>query len=113
MRMMVKRSVVIGGHKTSVSLEQPFWDVVREIAAAEAITVSAVLGRVDPARAQANLSSAVRVYVLQQSDNRLTSRARQGRFHAARTQCRRFLARLCADHDLHRSRAGLALFAIY
>ena len=63
---MVKRSVVIGGHKTSVSLEQPFWDVVREIAATETITVSAVLRRVDAARAQANLSSAVRVYVLQQ-----------------------------------------------
>jgi predicted DNA-binding ribbon-helix-helix protein len=72
MRIMVKRSVVIGGHKTSVSLEQPFWDVVREIAAAEAITVSAVLRRVDAARAQANLSSAVRVYVLEQVRARAT-----------------------------------------
>ena len=72
MRNMVKRSVVIGWHKTSVSLEQPFWDVVREIAAAEAITVSAVLRRVDAARAQANLSSLVRVYVLQQVRARAT-----------------------------------------
>ena len=72
MRTIVKRSVVIGGHKTSVSLEQPFWEVVREIAAAEATTVSAVLRRVDGARAQSNLSSAVRVYVLEQVRARAT-----------------------------------------
>ena len=61
---IVKRSVVIAGHKTSVSLEQPFWDVIREIAAAEQTTMSAVLRRVDNARERANLSSAVRVFVL-------------------------------------------------
>ena len=61
---IVKRSAVIAGHKTSVSLEQPFWDVIREIAAAERTTVSAVLRRVDGARLRANLSSAIRVFVL-------------------------------------------------
>ena len=62
---IIKHSVVINGHKTSVSLEQPFWSVVREIANGEGTTVSAVLRRVDASRSQANLSSAVRVYVLQ------------------------------------------------
>jgi predicted DNA-binding ribbon-helix-helix protein len=62
---ITKRSVVIGGHKTSVSLEQPFWDVVREIAGAERTSVSAVLRRIDAAREQSNLSSAVRVFALE------------------------------------------------
>lgn len=62
---IVKRSVVIHGHKTSVSLEQPFWNIVREIAQAEQTTVSALLRRIDEARQHANMSSAVRVYVLE------------------------------------------------
>lgn len=62
---IVKRSVVIQGHKTSVSLEQPFWNIVREIAQAERTTVSALLRRIDEARQHANMSSAVRVYVLE------------------------------------------------
>lgn len=62
---IVKRSVVLNGHKTSVSLEQPFWDIVRALAAREQITVSALLRRIDEARHHANLSSAVRVYVLE------------------------------------------------
>jgi predicted DNA-binding ribbon-helix-helix protein len=63
---IIKRSVVINGHKTSVSLEQPFWDIARSLAEAERVTVSALLRRVDETRSHANLSSAVRVYVLQQ-----------------------------------------------
>ena len=61
---VIKRSVVIAGHKTSVSLEQPFWDVVLEVAGAEQTTVSAVLRRVDAERRQPNLSSAVRMFAL-------------------------------------------------
>jgi predicted DNA-binding ribbon-helix-helix protein len=61
---ITKRSVVIAGHKTSVSLEEPFWTAVREITRARAITVSALLHEIDRARANANLSSAVRVFVL-------------------------------------------------
>jgi predicted DNA-binding ribbon-helix-helix protein len=63
---IVKRSVVLNGHKTSVSLEQQFWDIVRLLAAREQITVSALLRRVDDARTHSNLSSAVRVFVLEQ-----------------------------------------------
>jgi len=62
---VTKRSVVIGGHKTSVSLEEPFWNEVRAIAEAEQITVSNLLRRIDRERSNANLSSAIRVYVLE------------------------------------------------
>ena len=62
---VTKRSVVIGVHKTSVSLEEPFWTEVRAIATAEQITVSSLLRRIDRERSNANLSSAIRVYVLE------------------------------------------------
>ena len=59
-----KRSVIIGGHKTSVSLEQAFWQEVRAIAEARRTTVSHVLREINRDRDTANLSSAIRVYVL-------------------------------------------------
>jgi predicted DNA-binding ribbon-helix-helix protein len=62
---ITKRSVVIGGHKTSVSLEEPFWSAVREIAGSQQITVSSLLRQIDLERRNANLSSAIRVYVLE------------------------------------------------
>ncbi len=62
--IITKRSVVIDGHKTSVSLEEPFWNAVREITQARAMTVSALLHEIDSNRTCANLSSAVRVFVL-------------------------------------------------
>jgi predicted DNA-binding ribbon-helix-helix protein len=62
---VIKRSVVIGGHKTSVSLEEPFWSELRAIAEAQRVTVSALLRRIDHERQSANLSSAIRVFVLQ------------------------------------------------
>ena len=61
---IIKRSVVIRGHKTSVSLEQPFWDAFRDIAESERISTSALLRKVDADRSHANLSSAIRVFVL-------------------------------------------------
>lgn len=62
---IAKRSVVIGGHKTSVSLEEPFWQGVRDITAIRNITVSELLREIDEKRSYANLSSAVRVFVLE------------------------------------------------
>jgi len=62
---ITKRSVVIGGHKTSVSLEEPFWSAVREIAGNQQMTVSSLLRQIDLERVNANLSSAIRVYVLE------------------------------------------------
>ena len=61
---IIKRSVVIRGHKTSVSLEQPFWDAFRGIAESERVSTSALLRKVDAERNQANMSSAIRVFVL-------------------------------------------------
>jgi predicted DNA-binding ribbon-helix-helix protein len=61
---VAKRSVVIGGHKTSVSLEEPFWNEVRSIAEASQLSVSNLLQKIDGERQNANLSSAIRVYVL-------------------------------------------------
>jgi predicted DNA-binding ribbon-helix-helix protein len=62
---ITKRSVVIGGHKTSVSLEEPFWAAVREIAGSQDVTVSSLLRQIDLDRRNSNLSSAIRVFVLQ------------------------------------------------
>ncbi|HVZ52067.1 MAG TPA: ribbon-helix-helix domain-containing protein [Pseudolabrys sp.] len=62
---VAKRSVVIGGHKTSVSLEEPFWNEVRTIAAASQVSVSNLLQKIDGERQNGNLSSAIRVFVLQ------------------------------------------------
>ncbi len=58
-----KRSVDIAGHRTSVSIEEPFWDVLKEIAAAEGVSVNDLITRIDGAR-DGNLSSAIRVFVL-------------------------------------------------
>jgi predicted DNA-binding ribbon-helix-helix protein len=62
----VKRSVAIAGHRTSVSLEPPFWDALKEIAAERALSVQALIGDIDAARGGANLSSAIRVFVLRE-----------------------------------------------
>lgn len=61
---VVKRSIVIAGHKTSVSLEDAFWDALKEIAAGRDQTLSEVVAGIDGARNQGNLSSAIRLHVL-------------------------------------------------
>ncbi len=60
---IVKRSVSIAGHRTSISLEEPFWEGLREIAARESLSVQALIGRIDAERGEQNLSSAIRVFV--------------------------------------------------
>lgn len=62
---VVKRSVVVGGHKTSVSLEETFWTSLRGIAADRRMPLSALLDEIDSQRQNANLSSAIRVYVFE------------------------------------------------
>jgi predicted DNA-binding ribbon-helix-helix protein len=59
-----KRSIAIGGHKTSISLEDRFWISLREIARERATTVSELVSTVDVSRASGNLSSAIRMFVL-------------------------------------------------
>ncbi len=61
---VVKRSIVIAGHKTSVSLEDQFWDALKEIAASRRTTLSDIVASIDAGRNQGNLSSAIRLYVL-------------------------------------------------
>ena len=61
---VVKRSVVIDGHKTSVSLEDAFWIGLKEIARAQHATLSNMVTEIDRTREQANLSSAIRLFVL-------------------------------------------------
>lgn len=61
----VKRSLTLGGHRTSVSLEEPFWDAFRAIAAERGQSVNALAAAVDAARASdEGLASAIRVFVL-------------------------------------------------
>jgi predicted DNA-binding ribbon-helix-helix protein len=59
-----KRSIIIDGHKTSISLEDNFWTSLKHIAYARRTTVSDVIASLDAARENGNLSSAIRVFVL-------------------------------------------------
>lgn len=59
-----KRSVRIAGHPTSISLEDAFWDALREIADQRKIRLSELVEEIDAERSSQNLSSAIRVYVL-------------------------------------------------
>lgn len=61
---VVKRSIVIAGHKTSVSLEEAFWNGMKEISARRNMTLSELVGEIDSNRQQGNLSSAIRLFVL-------------------------------------------------
>ncbi|HEY5280047.1 MAG TPA: ribbon-helix-helix domain-containing protein [Pseudolabrys sp.] len=62
---VVKRSIVIAGHKTSVSLEDAFWKGLKEIATAQDITLSELVASIDTVRdGDGNLSSAIRLFVL-------------------------------------------------
>lgn len=64
---VIKRSLVIAGHSTSVSLEEAFWHALRDIAVARGASVARLVGQIDSTRAEENLSSAIRVYVLQEA----------------------------------------------
>ena len=61
---VVKRSIVIAGHKTSVSLEDAFWQGLKQIAAGRNLTLSDLVASIDHDRHQGNLSSAIRLFVL-------------------------------------------------
>ena len=61
---VVKRSVVIDGHKTSISLEDAFWSSLKAIAQTQGATVAQTVTTINETRKQGNLSSAVRLFVL-------------------------------------------------
>lgn len=62
---VAKRSIVIRGHKTSVTLEDAFWSALRQIAQDEDYTLGALVAKIDSEREATNLSSAIRVYILE------------------------------------------------
>lgn len=68
--MIKKRSVDIAGHRTSVSLEAPFWDALAAIAARRKVSVNQLIAEIDKDRA-GNLSSALRVFVLRDAQSNL------------------------------------------
>jgi predicted DNA-binding ribbon-helix-helix protein len=62
---MRKHSLVIAGHRTSISLEAAFWDALRDLAREKGVSVAALVAEIDQQRGGANLSSALRVRLLQ------------------------------------------------
>ncbi len=67
--MIKKRSVDIAGHRTSVSIEAPFWDALRDIASHRKTSVNDLIAAID-AKRDGNLSSAIRVFVLRELQKR-------------------------------------------
>jgi predicted DNA-binding ribbon-helix-helix protein len=61
---IAKRSIVIAGHKTSISLEDAFWNEMKMIANERHMTLSQLVGSIDLSRKDSNLSSAIRLFVL-------------------------------------------------
>ena len=59
-----KRSITIAGHATSVSLEAPFWDAIRDIASQQDMSTQDLIAEIDNSKRMASLSSAIRVYIL-------------------------------------------------
>ena len=64
--LVVKRSIILRGHKTSISVEEPFWKTLKDIAASRRVTRSQLITDIDAQRKAGNLSSAVRLFVLNQ-----------------------------------------------
>ncbi len=62
--LIVKRSIVLAGHKTSVSMEDAFWQALKDIAASRRMTLSDLVCGIDTKREYGNLSSAIRLFVL-------------------------------------------------
>jgi predicted DNA-binding ribbon-helix-helix protein len=86
---VLKRSVVIGGHKTSVSLEDEFWSGLKEIAATRNMTLSDLVATVERGRESGNLSSTLRLFVLESYRQRAVGRASEGQNGAAVSQAPR------------------------
>jgi predicted DNA-binding ribbon-helix-helix protein len=70
---VAKRSVILAGHKTSVSLEEGFWEALKDIAGKKNKTMSELITRIDADRSLGNLSSAARLFVLNHYQKRLST----------------------------------------
>jgi predicted DNA-binding ribbon-helix-helix protein len=64
---IVKRTIIIDGHNTSVSLEDAFWNGLKKIAHARRVSVPKIVAEINEARQHRNLSSAIRLFVLDQA----------------------------------------------
>ena len=71
---IVKRSIILSGHKTSVSLEDAFWEGLKDIAKNRRTTLSDLIGSIDLDREHGNLSSALRLFVLNHYQAQLRER---------------------------------------
>lgn len=74
---VVKRSIVIAGHKTSVSLEDAFWKGLKDIAGERDMTLSELVAAIDSERRHGNLSSAIRLFVLDHYRNPIGEERRE------------------------------------
>ena len=72
---VVKRSIISSGHKTSVSLEEAFWSGMKEISGERGLTLSELVSEIDANRQQGNLSSAIRLFVLDHFKARVPARS--------------------------------------
>lgn len=61
---VLKRSLSIAGHRTSISLEETFWSALKRLAEQKSMSIAALVATIDEGRREANLSSAIRVYIL-------------------------------------------------
>jgi predicted DNA-binding ribbon-helix-helix protein len=86
---VIKRSIVFAGHKTSVSLEDQFWGALREIATARGTPIGTLVSSIDADRKHGNLSSAIRLFVLDhyraQSDARRSAEGPIQKHHPVRS----------------------------
>src|ERR1700760_758007 len=63
--LLAKRSIIVNGKKTSASIEEPFWTALREIAALKKVSLTALVSNIDRQRQHGNLSSCIRLFVLE------------------------------------------------
>lgn len=75
---VLKRSIVVGRHKTSVSLEDVFWNELRQIAQEMGVHLSELVARIDADRQHGNLSSAIRLYVFEERCRHTDAEHREG-----------------------------------
>jgi predicted DNA-binding ribbon-helix-helix protein len=76
---VVKRSILIAGHRTSVSLEDAFWNGLKEIAGRRDMTLSDLVAAIDSARNHGNLSSVIRLFVLEFYRDQISEHEQRGR----------------------------------
>jgi predicted DNA-binding ribbon-helix-helix protein len=87
---VVKRSIVVASHKTSVSLEEAFWNGMKEISVVRKVTLSELVTEIDTSRQQGNLSSAIRLFVLDYFRTRAKAPSGEPNLHECSSSGRRF-----------------------